>query len=107
MSPEALESMASYGITPSRDLARLQAEANREGQARYRQSSLGALTWDTAVADAHDALVGLTADLSGTTERHSLKEMLSHGDRLRGLGVLLIGVALVGLFADYVMRSFQ
>lgn len=93
----------SYGLTSSADLMKLQEKANTEARKAHERSGLSSLTYDTAFADAHEALVGLTEDLSGATDRRSLKEMLVYQDRLRGLGVLLIALALVGLFVDYVM----
>ena len=97
--------LLSYGLTPSRDIARLQREANERAEAAYARSSLRRLSYEEAVEDAREALVGLAADLTGATERHSLVDMVLHGDRLRGLGILLIGLALVGLFVDSVLRA--
>lgn len=94
----------SYGMTPSSDIMKMQQQANAASQKAYEKSSINSLTVDTAFGDAHEALVGLAEDLSGRSERHSLKDMLLHGDRMRGLGVLLIAAALVGLFVDYVMH---
>lgn len=93
----------SYGIVSSADLVALQEKANTDARKSEERAGLSALTYDTAFDDAHEALVGLTQDLAGATERRSLKEMLVHKDRLRGLGILLIALALVGLFVDYVM----
>ena len=95
----------SYGLTPSKTIMDMQKEANAEAVRSYKTSSLSNITYATAVDDAQDALVGLMADLSGTTERHSLKDMLMHKDRMRGLGFLLIALALVGLVADYMMHA--
>lgn len=100
-----MDALLSYGLTPSRDIARLQREANEQAEAAYAQSSLRRLSYEEAVENAREALVGLTADLTGTTERRSLGAMLLHGDRLRGLGILLIGLALVGLFVDSVLHT--
>ena len=102
MDSPTLQKVQSYGLASSQDLITLQQEAN-DAAARTRQQSLKDLTYATAVADAHEALVGLTADLSGTTERHSLKDMLLHENRMRGLGILLVVLALVGLCVDYIM----
>ena len=93
----------SYGITPSADLMTLQQRANADAQRAEKRSELSALTYDTALADAQEALVGITGDLSGGSDRRSLKEILVHENRLRGLGILLISLALIGLFVDYVM----
>lgn len=98
-----LSQMASFGITPPDKLVKWQAEANAEAAERYKQSSLAGLTYQSAVQDAHEALTGITADLLGTTSRKSVKDMVTHNDRLRGLGILLIVLALVGLVVDYIM----
>ena len=100
-----IDRLVEYGVTPSAEVMRLQDEANRARDRRLTKSSLATLTFDEAVADAREAMVGLAADLTGTTERRSLGAMLTHGNRLRGLGVLLVTLALVGLFVDYVMRD--
>lgn len=97
--------MRSYGITPATDLMRVQQEANAAAERQYTRSSLGSMTFDTAVADAHEALVGLIADLAGTTERHSLRDIMFHKDRMRGLGILLIALAILGLVVDFVMTT--
>ena len=102
---EFIDRLRDFGITPSSEVIRLQEEANRARDERRRTSSLATLTYDTAMADAREALVGLAADLTGTTERTSLKAMLTHGNRMRGLGVLLITLATAGLFIDYVMTD--
>lgn len=100
---EELAAMQSYGVTPARDMQRLQREANEAAESRFVRSSLASMTFETAVGDANEALSGLMADLSGTTERHSLRDMLMHEDRMRGLGILFIALALVGLVVDYIM----
>ena len=97
-----MDSALSYGITPARDIMRLQREHEEARERRTRPD--GGLTYETAVADAHEALVGLSADLSGTTERTSLASMLLHENRMRGLGILCIMLALVGLVADYILQ---
>lgn len=97
--------MRSYGITPAADLMRVQQQANEAAERQYRRSSLASLTFETAVSDAREALVGLTADLAGTTERQSLKDMLMYEDRMRGLGILFIALALAGLVVDFVMTT--
>lgn len=98
-----LNAMESYGLASAEDLTRFQDEANDAIARSAERSALSALTYETAMADAHEALVGLAADLAGTTDRTSLWDMLTHQDRMRGLGVLLMALALVGLVVDYIM----
>lgn len=102
--PKGMDALLSYGLAPSRDIVQLQTEANAQAEEAYARSTLRTLSYDEALEDAREALVGLTADLTGATERRSLGDMLMHGDRLRGLGILLIGLALVGMFVDSVLR---
>lgn len=93
--------MNDYGITSAEDLRRLTRESNDRAERAYAQSST--LTYSDLVVDARDALVGLSADLVGGSERVSLADMVTHENRMRGLGFLCIGVAFVGLFIDYVL----
>lgn len=51
--------------------------------------------------DMQEAIIGITRDLTGSsTERESLTEILTHENRLRGIGALLVLVAVVGLVID-------
>jgi hypothetical protein len=98
-----VEAMLSFGLAPSEQIAEAQARVNEREERVVRHSSLASLTFDTAVLEAREALVGLLADLSGSTARKGLADMLTHGNRLRGLGILLVALAVIGLFVDYVM----
>ena len=66
---------------------------------------MSSLTLATAVEDAREAVVGCIADLYGNTPRTSLAQIFLYRDRLRGLGVLLIAVSLVGLFVEITRDS--
>lgn len=98
-----IEARMRYGLTPSRGIMRLQAHANAQAAAKRREASLSSLTYAKAVQDANDALTGLADDLAGNTPRKSLKDMVTHNNRMRGLGILLIALAMVGLVVDYIM----
>ena len=100
----AADSLLNYGLTSPETIAMLQRRANDRADADVRRSSVATMTYQSAVRDAYDALVGITADLAGNTPRKSLGDILGHGDRLRGLGVLLIALALVGAVVDYLMH---
>ena len=81
-------------LTTSKDLMRLQTEADA---ARAAAPSRAPLTAWTALAEAREALVDAPAELlAGASVRDAL------GGRLRGLGVLLIAVCGAGLFMDLV-----
>ena len=81
-------------LTTSKDLMRLQTEADA---ARAAAPSRAPLTAWTALAEAREALVDAPGELlAGASVRDAL------GGRLRGLGVLLIAVCGAGLFMDLV-----
>lgn len=93
-----------YGITSAQDMMRLQEEADAEARRAAARSSLAELSYSRAVTDASEALTGVMGDLAGTSDRRSLRAILTHQDRMRGLGFLLIALALAGLVTDYVMK---
>lgn len=97
------DSLLAYGLTSAETIAEMQKLANDEADAVVKRASVGSMTYETAVKDAYDALVGITADLVGNTPRKSLGDILGHGDRLRGLGVLCIAMAVVGAMVDYIL----
>ena len=100
----AVDSLLNYGLTSADKIAEMQRLANERADAEVRRSSVASMTYETAIKDAYEALVGITADLAGNTSRKSLGDILGHGNRLRGLGVLLIAMALVGAVVDYLMH---
>ena len=54
---------------------------------------------------AGEALSGIAADVLGNTPRKRWTDIFIHGDRLRGLGTLLVAIAVVGIVIDYMMAS--
>ena len=54
------------------------------------------------VDDMQEAVLGITADLTGKSDRKSVGDILAHGNRLRGLGALLVLGAVAGLLVDFV-----
>lgn len=57
----------------------------------------------TLFEDMQDAIVGITGDLTGSTSaggRESLAEILTHNNRLRGIGALFVLIAVVALVVD-------
>lgn len=84
------------GLTSAVDIARRQAEADRVADAAARRSSMEGLTLRTALEDAREVLFGMPADLWGG-DAVALSDLLLKRDRLRGLGVLLVALALVAL----------
>jgi hypothetical protein len=76
----------------------LQRQERQSEAARARRSSVWGLSWVTAEEDAREAVTGILGDLHGTSAsgRKSLREVFGHGDRLRGLGVACLAIALAG-----------
>jgi hypothetical protein len=52
--------------------------------------------------DMQEAVLGITGDLTGKSDRKSLGDILAHENRLRGLGALLVVGALAGLVIEFV-----
>lgn len=101
-----VQSMLAFGITPSEHILAAQRHINDERRRAVDLSRVSSLTYGGAVSEAHEALTGLLADMTGTTPRKGLKEMVTHENRLRGLGVLLITLAMVGLVVDYILITY-
>lgn len=107
--PASTMRIGGIGGTPLTPLVRademiaLQKMANRYRESNARRSSLAGLTVGTAVADARDALLGIPEDLLGNTPRKSLWESFTHGDRLRGVGVLMVAISASGLIIEAVL----
>lgn len=58
--------------------------------------------------EMQDAILGVIGDLTGSnTERESLGDILTHENRLRGIGTLLVLVAVVGLAIDSFAETEQ
>ena len=81
----------------------MQNDANATSAQRVRDSSLATFTYAQALDDAAEAITGIVADVYGNTERTSLKDIFVYKNRLRGLGVLLVALALVGLLIDAIV----
>ena len=98
-----IESIGGTPLTPlvrADEMMALQKMADRYREADARRSSLAGLTVGTAVADARDALLGIPEDLLGNTPRKSLWDSFTHGDRLRGVGVLMVAISASGLLIE-------
>lgn len=82
------------GLTSAERLAARQAAAEAATDASARRSSLAGLTLRTAWEDAREVLVGVPADLLNGPDA-SLAAVFGRADRLRGLGVLALGLAVL------------
>lgn len=102
---DEVDARASVGITKSSDMKALQERADAEAERVVEQSRVSSMTLNDSIAEAHEALVGIVADVLGNTPRKSLRDILSYGNRMRGLGVLCIAMALMGIIVDFIMHS--
>lgn len=93
----------STGLASSESLMQLQQQADSAVNASVKRSQVSGLTFEIAVSDARDALMGITTDLAGNTSRRSLVDIVTYKDRLRGLGVIMIALAVSGVVVDYIM----
>lgn len=61
------------------------------------QNSVWNMTLRQVFEDAQEAFIGITGDLLGQSERTKLTDILTYGNRLRGLGSIMVLLALGGL----------
>lgn len=88
-------------VMRSDTLMQAQVAANRAEDARVRRASVQGLLspdgWDLALRDTQEAVTGILGDMHGTTPgRTSVRDILMHENRLRGLGIALLVAALAG-----------
>lgn len=83
-----------------------QLAADAEREARRQQSSASMVLKEPSVGlhDAREALFGIPSDVFGNDpSKRSLRAAFTHGDRLRGLGVLCLAVGVITLLLDSVV----
>jgi len=97
--------MGLNGLADSRDVKTAQDEVNEAARRQIRDVSLWYATPGALVADAQEALLGIPSDLLGQSERKSLGAIVGHGNRLRGLGVILLVLAVAGAIIDWMLGS--
>lgn len=73
-------------LTPSAEIKALQDEANRKADEAKKAAEAWNLTPSQLYEDAQEAFVGILGDLLGLSDRHSVKEIMLHGNRLREFG---------------------
>lgn len=88
------------GLATSEDIKTYQDAANAKAEA----DSKIVTDWKDLLADVQEALLGIPADIMGQTERRSLRDILMHENRLRGLGVLLVTLAIMGAVVGWLLR---
>ena len=93
------------GLADSKDLKTLQDEANTKAAKAVTQAAAWNLTPSQLFLDAQEAVIGIPSDLLGQSTRTSASDILQHGNRMRGLGILLITLALLGTVIEYLTES--
>ena len=87
------------GLATTADVKTMQDAINLKAQ---RDTSL-TVSYGVILADAQEALVGIASDLLGKSDRKSLRDILTHGNRLRGLGFALVILALAGAVIQWML----
>ena len=87
-------------LATSKDLVDMQKRATELAAKRKYESSWQGLTIRRAVEDAKEALLGIPADLFGNSKPLPLGEVLTKGDRLRGVGIILAVAAALLMLAN-------
>lgn len=103
--PSRADRMLEYGMTSSEDIQKMQRHENARAARALRRSEVSSLTLDVAVEDAKNALTGILTDLAGGGPRKSIPDVFLHHDRLRGLGVLCMTLAVTGIIIDFIMAG--
>ena len=57
------------------------------------------------VSDMSEAIVGILGDFTVGTDRSKMSEILLYKNRLRGLGAIIVMVALIGIAIDFLMNQ--
>lgn len=91
------------GLATTADIKALQDAENAKNAVAYSDSTVWNVPVTVLLQDAQEALIGITSDLLGQSERKSLGDILTHGNRLRGLGVALVVLALLGMIFSWLM----
>jgi hypothetical protein len=90
-------------LATTADLKALQDAENAKNAAAYTDATVWNVPVPVLLQDAQEAVIGITSDLLGQSERKSLGDILTHGNRLRGLGVALIVLALLGMIFSWLL----
>lgn len=89
------------GLADSRDVKTAADEANKKlEEAKKMPTTVSAL-----YEDAQEAFVGIIGDLLGESERKSLKDIFTSGNRLRGLGIVFVTLAIAGWLVHFLLGT--
>lgn len=83
----------------------LQEKANQQAEQEYQASRLKSVTLKSSIQDCGDTLQGFMYDIAGNTKGVSLGQLCASGNRLRGLGLLLMAVALSALVINFFLTT--
>ncbi len=91
------------GLADSSDVKAMQDAVNLVADKAVKEATVWNITLLDLLRDAQEALIGVTSDLLGQSERKSLRDILGHGNRLRGLGIVLVLLAVAGSVIDWML----
>jgi len=94
------------GLTPPQ-LIRIQHAKNDKQEREYQESRVQHITLKTAVQNMRDTLEGTIGDLWGNSTPLSFGALMTKDNRLRGLGLLLVLVAAIGLLLDTFLTFYK
>ena len=108
--PRGIDSVANFDVNTlvtSKDMMKLQNDANAYHKKKREDSSWKTLTIRRAMDDAAEALTGIPNDIFGNTppESRTVWNIFTKNDRLRGLGIIFVMIA--GSFAIVDMFGSQ
>jgi hypothetical protein len=104
-SPLGLNGLGLNGLADSKDVKTVQDALNTEARQQIRAASMWDATPGALFTDAQEALLGIPSDLLGQSERKSVGAIIGHGNRLRGIGVLLLLLGIAGAIIDWMLGT--
>lgn len=101
--PDGLVLLPSAGGYSTDEMVQQQDLINRQQASKHAAAQLKNMTFPKGVARASDSLQGVMNDwIAG---KRSIKQLLLVDNRLQGLGLLLVVLALAGLLIDAVYKK--
>lgn len=91
------------GLADSGDVKAMQDVVNARADTTASKATMWNITPMDLLRDAQEALIGVTSDLLGQSERKSLRDILGYGNRMRGIGIILVILAVAGSLIDWMM----
>jgi hypothetical protein len=98
--PKGFDNVANLDLnnlaTP-RDVKKLQDQANKLAEQRYKESTWKGLTLRLAVSDMAEAITGIPNDIYKNNGKVSARELFTKNNRIRGLGLIFILISIASL----------